>query len=76
MCDFVFSQKLHTKELRLSNISESLLYGSSVLIFYSSLLSLSDELHTFWDYEPDTGNSYLLTRSDDDLIMDIFVIME
>ena len=33
MCDWLFYQKLQTKELRISNISESLLLGSSVSIY-------------------------------------------
>ena len=64
-------------ELRISNISESLVSGSSVSIFYyPSLVSLSDDFHTFLDEDPDIGNSSLLSRSVDDVIMDIFVILE
>ena len=39
-------------------------------------MSLSDEIHTLKYDEIDTGNSYLLSISDDELIMDIFVILE
>ena len=38
-------------------------------------VSLSDQLHTLIDDDVDTGNSSLLSRSYDDLIMDIFVIL-
>ena len=76
VCNCLFLQILGTKELRISNIYESLLYGSSLSIFPSHLLSLSDELHTFSDDYPDNGNSPLLSISDDDLIMEIFVVLE
>ena len=76
MRNFLFCHGLHTEKLRLYNISESILSGSSVSIFSSSSVSLSDETHTFWDDETDTGNSSFVSRSDDDLIMDIFVILE
>ena len=75
MCSFLFCYILHTEELRITIISESIVYGSSVYIFSSSSVSLSHEIHTLKDDELDTGNSYLLSRSDDDLIMDIFVIL-
>ena len=75
MCNCIFYYKLNTKELILSDIYESLIYVSSVSIFSSSSVSLSDEIHTFWDYGPDTGNSSFLSGSDDELIMDIFVIL-
>ena len=77
MCNFLFCHKLYTVELRLSNISESLVSGSLVSIFSSSSsVSLSDYFHTFLDEDPYIGNSSLLSRSVDDLFMDIFVIME
>ena len=77
MCNCLFCHNLHSEELRLSKISDSLLSGSSVSIFSSpSSVSLSDEFHTFWDDEPDNGNSSLLSISVDYLIMDIFVILE
>ena len=76
MCNRLFCHKLHTEELRLSNVSESLVSGSSVSIFSSPYsVSLSDYFHTFWYDEPDIGNSSLLSISADDLIMDIFVIL-
>ena len=75
MCIFLFCHRLHTKELRLTNISESIISGSSVstLPYYS--VSISDELNTLRDDELETGNISSLSISDDDLIMDIFVIM-
>ena len=75
MCNCLLCHSLHTDKLRLSNIYESMLSGSSVPIFYSSSVSLSDEIHTFLDDDTDTGNSCLLSISDDDLIMYIFVIL-
>ena len=39
-------------------------------------MSLYDEIHTLKYDDIDTGNSYLLSRSDDGFIMDIFVILE
>ena len=76
MCNFRFCHSIHTEELRISNISESILSGSSASIMSYSSVSLSDEIHTLKDDDIDTGNSYLLSISDDGLIMDIFVIME
>ena len=75
ICNCLFYHSLNTEELRISNISESILSGSSVTIFSSSSVSLSDETHNLKDDEIDTGNSSLLSISDDYLIMDIFVIM-
>ena len=75
VCDCLFCHSLHTEKLRISNVSESILSGSSVPIFSPSSVSLSYEIHTLKDDESDTGNSSLLSRSDDDLIMDIFIIM-
>ena len=75
MCNYLLCHKLHTKELSISNISESLISVSSVSIFSSSSFSLSYELHNFRFYEQDTGNSSLLSISDDNLTMDIFVII-
>ena len=60
MCNFLLFHTLHTKELRISNIYESLLFGSSVSIFSSSSLSLYDENRTFRDDEQVTVNSFLL----------------
>ena len=76
MCNLLLSQKVHTKELRISNISESLISRSSILIFSLYSFSLYDELHKFWDDDIDTGNNYFLSRSDDDLIVEIFVILK
>ena len=45
-------------------------------MLYYSLVSLSDEIHTLKYDEIDTGDFYLLSISDDDLIMYIFVILE
>ena len=75
MCNCLLCHRLDTKELRLSNISELLLYVSLVSVFSSYSVSLSDKLHTSIDDEKYTGNSYLLSRSDDDLIMDIFIVL-
>ena len=38
-------------------------------------MSLSNEIHALKDDDIDTGNSSLLSRSDGDSIMDIFVIL-
>ena len=76
ICICLFCHILHTTYFTLFNISESILSGSSVSIFYSSSVPLYDELHTLKDDDLDTGNSSLLSISDDDLIMDIFVILE
>ena len=75
MCNCLVCHILHTEKLRLSNVSKSILSGSSVPIFYSPSVSLSDEIHTFWCDEPDTGNSYLLSMSDYYLTVDIFVVI-
>ena len=75
VCICFFCHKVHNKELRLTNISESLLSGSLVSILSSSSVSLSDQLHTLIDDDVDTGNSSLLSRSYDDLIVEIFVIL-
>ena len=75
VCICIFCHKVHNKELRLTNIYESLLSGSSVSILSYSSVSLSDELHTLIYDELDTGNIYFLSRSYDDLIVDIFVIL-
>ena len=75
MCIFLFCHILNTEELRLSNIYESILSGSSVSIFSSSSVSLYYEIYTLKDDELYTGNSSLLSISDDDLIMEIFVIL-
>ena len=76
ICNSLFCHYLHTEKLRISNISESLISGSSVSILSYSLVSLSDEIHNLKGDELDTGNSSLLSISVDDLIMDIFVILE
>ena len=76
MWNCLLSQKFHAEELRIFKIYESLLSWPSVLIVPYSSLSLSDELHIFWDDETDTGNNDLLSISYDDLIMDIFVTMQ
>ena len=55
---------------------ESIISGSSVSILSSYSVSLSDEIHILKYDELDTGNSSLLSRSYDDLITYIFVIME
>ena len=66
---------LHTEELRLSDISESIISVSSVSIFSSSSVSLYGEIHTLKDDDLDTCNSSLLSISDYDLIIDIFVVL-
>ena len=73
--NFLSSPKLHTKEISLSNIYKSLFSGSSVSIFSSYSLLMSDELHKVLDDDPDRVNSSLLSISDDDLNMEIFVIL-
>ena len=60
--------------LRHSNLSESLVSGS--ILSYSSSVSLSDDFHIVRDEELDIGNNALLSRSFDDLIMDIFFILD
>ena len=60
MCKCIFCHSLHNEKLRLSDISESLLSGSSLSILSSSLLSLSDKIHTFLDDDPDSSDSDML----------------
>ena len=69
---FLFCHVLHTEELSITGIYESILSGSLVSILSSSSVSLSDELHTLKDDEIDTGNISLVSRSYDDLIIYIF----
>ena len=75
MCICLFCRRLYTEELRLTDISKSILSGSSVSVSSSFPVSLADEIHTLKYDELYTENSYLLSRSYDDLIMDIFVIL-
>ena len=76
MCIFLFCHWWHTEELRLTTIDKSILSGLLVSMLSSSSMSLSDELHTLKYDQLYIGNSFLLSISDDNLIVDILVILE
>ena len=50
------------------------LLGSPISIFSYSSSSLSDELHTCLENDPDTGNNSSFSILEDDLFMEVFFI--